>query len=75
MAHVWRCFTETQVYVDEGRGVALEPARLERHGAATDRPFGSVCGRGHSATYARDEPLVLSFVNEGVRMDLAIIQG
>lgn len=37
---------EAQVHVDEGRGVALEPAGLEGDGAAGRGPVGAVCRRG-----------------------------
>ena len=40
----------TQVDVDEGRGVAVEPARLYAYGAAGHRPFGAVVRHGHAAT-------------------------
>ena len=40
---------DAEVDVEEGVGVALEPARLEADGAAADGPFGAVGGHGHSA--------------------------
>jgi len=50
----WNC-SQAQVHVDEGRGVALEPAWLDGDGAAADGPFGAIRGGGHSA--ARIHPL------------------
>ena len=47
--HVGRDGAEAHVDVDEGRGVAGEPAGLEGEGAAGYGPFGAV-GRGGHAT-------------------------
>jgi hypothetical protein len=49
MAHVGGHGAQTQIDVDQGRRVTLEPARLERDGAAVDRPFGAICRGGHTA--------------------------
>lgn len=43
-----------QVDVDESAGVALEPARLDTHGAAGHGPFGAVVGQGHASTFRRE---------------------
>lgn len=44
---------ETHVYVEEGRGVALEPARLECYGSAVYGPFCAVVGGGHAAAWGK----------------------
>ena len=47
--HVERDLAEAHVDVEEGGGVALEPAGLDGDGAAADGPFGSIGGGGHTA--------------------------
>lgn len=49
MAHVGRNSPESDVDVDEGGRVTLEPARLDRYRPAVDGPFGSVRGCWHPA--------------------------
>ena len=54
--HVWRTVVgaagaEAHVHVEEGGGMALEPAGLEGDGAAADGPEGAVCCCGHSAAW------------------------
>lgn len=56
---------EAEVHVDEGRQVALEPARLERHGAAGCWPVGAVCGCGYAAAWFEGE-------REAVRVTLPL---
>lgn len=51
VAHVWWHGTETEVEVEEGCGVTLEPAWLNGDGAALGRPFCAVGGGWHSATF------------------------
>lgn len=48
-AHVLWYGAETEIEVEEGCGVALEPAWLNGDGAALDRPFCAVGGGWHSA--------------------------
>lgn len=42
---------ESEVDVEEGGGVALEPAGLDGDGAAGYRPVGAVAGGGHTAAW------------------------
>lgn len=42
---------ETHVDVEEGEGVAGEPARLDGDGAAFEGPFCAVGGCGHAAAW------------------------
>lgn len=49
VAHVLGNGAESHVDVDQGGLMALEPARLEGHGAAADRPFAAVLRCGHAA--------------------------
>ncbi len=51
--HVEWDLAEADVDVEEGGGVALEPARLDGEGAALDGPFGAVRGHGHAAAWKR----------------------
>ena len=53
VAHVLRYGAETEIEVEEGCGVALEPAWLNGDGAALDRPFCAVGGGWHSAACAK----------------------
>lgn len=49
MRHVGRDGAETEVDVEEGGFVALEPARLNAEGAAGCGPVGTVAGGGDAA--------------------------
>jgi hypothetical protein len=50
---VWAVGAESQVHVEEGCGVALEPTGLEGDCSAAYGPFCSVCGCWHAATWER----------------------
>lgn len=50
MAHVFWDFTEAEIDIDQGSGVAWEPARLESDGTTADGPLGSVGRPGHTTT-------------------------
>ena len=50
---VWAVCAESQVHVEEGCGVALEPAGLEGDCSAAYGPFCSICGRWHAAAWER----------------------
>jgi len=48
---VERLVAVAHVDVEHGERVALEPARLDGHGTAFERPFGAVAGHGHAAAW------------------------
>lgn len=50
MAHVKRNLAEAEIDVDQGSGVAREPARLEGDSTTADGPLGSVGRPGHTTT-------------------------
>lgn len=50
VAHVVGDFTEAEVDIDQGSGVAWEPARLEGDSTTADGPLGTVGRPGHTTT-------------------------
>jgi len=61
---VERLVAVAHVDVEHGERVALEPARLDGHGTAFERPFGAVAGHGHAAAWVH--PLHAIWVAVGV---------
>lgn len=49
IAHIWGYGAETEIEVEEGCGMALEPAWLNGDGATLNRPLRAVSGGWHSA--------------------------
>lgn len=65
VAHVWWHGAETEIEVEEGCGMALEPAWLNGNGAALDRPLCAVGGCWHSAACAKVSTLIQSLIQYG----------
>lgn len=52
VAHVRWDGSQSQVDVEEGRFVALEPAWLDRYRSAANGPFGSIRRGGHASAWS-----------------------
>lgn len=65
VAHIWGYGAETEIEVEEGCGMALEPAWLNGNGAALDRPFRAVGGGWHSAACTEVSNLIQNLIQCG----------
>lgn len=57
VAHIFRDFAEAEIDVDQGSGMAWEPARLEGDSTAADGPLSSVGRPGHT-TALKNESVI-----------------